>query len=114
MLPQQPELTVPSAVGLMLVALVVNLVTVLLVVNLMNRYLLDRSRPSPGAEIEDRAPGRPLGAGSDTTDRTSVRCRECETVNDPDYRYCRACVARLPSGAGAAQPEFSSFGRFAG
>lgn len=28
-----------------------------------------------------------------------VVCPECETANEPVYRYCRACIAELPGGS---------------
>lgn len=33
-----------------------------------------------------------------TDGRDTVACPACDTENDADYRYCRACVAELPGG----------------
>jgi hypothetical protein len=113
MLPGQPELATASAVGLLFVALVVNLVTVLLVVGLLNRYATRSSRPAPGATGDlTPADGR-SGSAADRSSGETVVCPECETGNDPGYRYCRACVARLPGRANSAREEVPSFGRFA-
>ena len=33
-------------------------------------------------------------------DAATVRCAECGTLNERVYTFCRACVVRLPGGAG--------------
>jgi hypothetical protein len=44
-------------------------------------------------------------------DSDTVRCPDCETVNERDYRYCRSCVSTLPNGGGVDQFDTPSFGR---
>lgn len=36
---------------------------------------------------------------ADAADPT-VRCAECDAVNEAGYRYCRACVTELPGASG--------------
>ncbi|MFB6118915.1 hypothetical protein [Halosegnis sp.] len=61
--------------------------------------------------------GRSAVAGAPTTatttavpdsdadaDGSTVQCRECGTPNEPDYTFCRACVARLPGNGQAVGP----------
>lgn len=113
MLPGHPELATDSAVGLLFVALVVNLATVLLVVGLLNRYATRSSRPAAGATGDVPSTDGRSGAATDPGDDPTVACPECETENVPGYRYCRACVARLPGRADPAREGVPSFGRFA-
>jgi hypothetical protein len=44
-------------------------------------------------------------------DADTVRCPDCETVNERDYRYGRSCVSPLPGGRGVGQFEGPSSGR---
>lgn len=34
--------------------------------------------------------------GAESRDRPNVTCPECGTENDPEFTYCRDCVAELP------------------
>lgn len=34
--------------------------------------------------------------GVASRDQPSVTCPECDTENDPEFTYCRDCVAELP------------------
>ena len=112
MFPQQPELSVPTVAGLLLVTLVANLACVLLVAALLDRYVGEPAG-SPGtggdAATADADPVPPVGA----PDGRTVQCSECGAENDPGYRYCRACVARLPGRASADGDVVPRFGRFA-
>jgi hypothetical protein len=44
------------------------------------------------------------------TERGEVRCRHCETVNDPTYRYCRECVEPLPVNGDEGDPTAGAVG----
>lgn len=52
-----------------------------------------RGSPSGGraADEEEPADDRPPPESGET-----VTCPECGADNDPEYRYCRDCVAELP------------------
>lgn len=56
--------------------------------------------PATTVATGDRAaePAREVGTGE-------VACRECGTVNEQEYRFCRRCVAELP---GATELETRS------
>jgi hypothetical protein len=54
--------------------------------------------------------GRETDQGRETVSGT-VRCPECETENERDYRYCRSCVGTLPTAATAGQHGGLSSGR---
>lgn len=112
MFPQQPELSLPVAIGLVLVTLVVDLAAVLVLVRLASRYR-GRSRPSPGAGTAEARDDAAAGAAADTPDGSTVACPACGAANEPEYQYCRACVARLPGAASATRSDLPSFGRFA-
>jgi hypothetical protein len=84
------------------------LVAVLFTVNVAVSYWLYRRLRGPAA-------GSPLGpdgdlfgavsssdevtesaaAPTETTGTVGVACPACGTPNDPEYRFCRACVAEL-------------------
>lgn len=112
MFPQQPELSLPVAVGLMLVALVVDLAAVVVLVRLASRYR-SRSRPSPDAGGEEGRGDAAVSAAADAPDGSTVTCPACGAANEPEYRYCRACVAMLPGHAAGTRPDLPSFGRSA-
>lgn len=40
-----------------------------------------------------------------------VECPDCGTRNEPDYRFCRRCVARLPGGRPGGDGSSSPGGR---
>ena len=38
----------------------------------------------------------------------TLDCPRCETANEPDYRYCRECVAELPAGRAVSRDPAES------
>lgn len=63
------------------------------------------ARRDTGNENEDTQPSSIPKLETDSSPRQSgsgaheyVVCSECETANEPGYRYCRQCVAPLGSG----------------
>lgn len=64
-----------------------------------------------GNESDDRDPEALASDAVDTDDvaatdgHGSVACRECGAENDPEYRYCRDCVADL---SGESIPGYRS------
>lgn len=49
-------------------------------------------------------------SASGTDGEGAVRCRHCETVNDPTFRYCRECVEPLPSNGDETDPAAGAVG----
>ncbi|MFB6103436.1 MAG: hypothetical protein ABEJ73_12850 [Haloplanus sp.] len=101
MIPQHPE-TLSVVVGIVLVALVANAA-------LLAYAWLRRSRDT---DTVRRVGTRERPA--DTPAPATIRCPNCGSANDPDYRFCRECVAELPGGAAYAPRGASSFGRLIG
>lgn len=64
------------------------------------------SRDETAAERDDE--GRD-GDGAGDRDRDRVRCPNCRTANEADYRFCRECLDELPGsgsvGAGGSDPR---------
>ncbi|WP_018256742.1 DUF7577 domain-containing protein [Halomicrobium katesii] len=57
-------------------------------------YAYRSSRSEPAADgVSDAA----AVEVADRADRSVCRCPECGTENDRAYRFCRQCVAELPS-----------------
>jgi hypothetical protein len=77
----------------------------LLAVNLAATYLLDR----PGGDSGPAVAGRAAEGGDQSAAARGddgVECPRCGTENDPEYRFCRSCVAQLP-GAGSTRNRAS-------
>jgi hypothetical protein len=54
-----------------------------------------RSRESLAPERPGDDAGEPTATDHDADRSASVACPACGTPNDPEYRFCRACVAEL-------------------
>jgi hypothetical protein len=106
MIPQITESLDPTFGGFVLVMVVFNLAWYLTI-----RHLGGWNAAGNGRE-NDASAGTDGGSDADVdVDAGTVRCRECRTENERDYRYCRACVSTLPTAEGAAQVGNPSFGR---
>jgi hypothetical protein len=79
----------------------VALLVALAAVNAALSVALVRWRDGIDGERGERAA---VDADADTNnaDAATVQCAECGTLNERVYTFCRACVARLPGGAGVA------------
>jgi len=56
----------------------------------------------------DDGDGEPADVDADSG---VVECRNCGAENDRDYRYCRSCVATLPTATEPARRSGSPLGR---
>jgi hypothetical protein len=96
MTPQGPGATVSVIVGVTLAILLVNAALAV--------YAWTRR---PATAEHDSAVEKRTRSG----DASTVACPNCGAENEPEYRYCRACVSELP-GYAANHPQFASpFGR---
>lgn len=96
MTPQDPGATVSVIVGVTLAILLVNAALA----------VYAWTRRSTTAEHD-----RTVGERTQSGDAPTVACPNCGAENEPEYRYCRACVSELP-GYAANRSQFASpFGR---
>jgi hypothetical protein len=49
----------------------------------------------PADETAEPGPPDPTATDHRTAESGTVACPACGTPNDPEYRFCRACVAEL-------------------
>lgn len=94
MILQAPDTAIPTLMGVMLAALLVNVALVI---------YARRKRPS--AATAGRIPGHA------TSTDAAIQCPSCGAENRAGYRYCRQCITELPGGAKYTPHVASSFGR---
>ena len=94
MVPQDPGATASVIAGIALTVLLVN----------ATLAVYARTRLSAA---EHRAVGERTQPGGEPI----IACPDCGTKNDPEYRYCRARVSKLPGYAANRTQFASSFGR---
>jgi len=81
-------------------------------------WLVRTSAPSDGRDTDatpdgvDAAPSTDRHHDAPTEDAAdAVQCSTCGVENDPDYRYCRYCVAELSEATTVASAADGPMGR---